>query len=287
MVEAGFTPKASIYKTLLILSPNYSTAEGWFKQMTEKGFSLDEVTYAALIKLSPDYPTAERWHNNLIEAGFSPIVSNISQLINLSPDLTIAINWFKQIQKLKIPLDEKISCMLAVKVKYFTDAQNLTKILENSSAHIGQSYYAALYARIAWSITAAELLEWHFQQKYVWIGALESAIKAFAKLGRLEDSLRIALAFPYFDSACKVFREHGDNAITYFLQKIEEGFEPENATYALGICYMENEKYSEALQMFELSLSFSITTKRKEDIKKRIEIVSERLRKTEGSKLHI
>ncbi|MFZ5868657.1 MAG: hypothetical protein ACOYXY_22445 [Thermodesulfobacteriota bacterium] len=268
--ELGAPLSTSQYNRLIHKSATPAEALAWFKRMTDLAVPPDVVTYNTLINLSPDLPTAEAWFKRMTDSAVPPNVVTYNTLINLSPDLPTAEAWFKRMTDSGVAKTEVATSALAAKIKTLADANHLTTILQEAGAYVGESYYAAIYARIACSLSGQELLNWHFQQKYKWIPALESAIKAYAVLGRMEDSFRIALAFPYLAAAGKVFRQHGDAAATYYARLLEVDFEPFNATYALGVCFMENNRDSEALQMLRRAYTLATTEKRKDDILRRI-----------------
>jgi tetratricopeptide (TPR) repeat protein len=244
--------------------------------MTDEGVPPDVFTYSTLINLSPDLATAEVWFKRMTDEGVPPDVVTYSTLINLSPDLATAEVWFKRMTDEGILVTETITSRLATKIQTLNDANKLTSTLQEADAFVGQAYYSAVYARIACHLSGSELLNWHFQQKHQWTPALESAIKAYSKLGSIEDSCRIALAYPYLASARRVFRCHGDAAAIYYAGLIQADFELYNATYALGICFMENNRDYEALQMFKEALNLATVEKRKQDIGKRISDIKAR-----------
>src|SRR5258708_5297244 len=270
MKEAHIRPSDFTYNALIKLSPDLQTAEGWLKRMQEAGIRPDDVTYNTLIKLSPDLKAGEIWLKRMQEAGMRPDEFTYGSLIKLSPDLKTGEAWFKRMQEARLELTDIGTSSLAAKNTTLDDADRLTAKLEQAPGHVGQAYFSAIYSRLATYLSGSELLDWHFQQKYRWAEALGAAIRSYAAAGRTEDSFRIALGFPYLDAARKIFRDHGDSASRYYMQLLSQEFEPYNTTYALGVCFAENNRRTEALPMLKEALRLASSDKRKEHIRQMI-----------------
>ncbi|MBL4691533.1 MAG: hypothetical protein JKY68_08775, partial [Rhodospirillales bacterium] len=280
MREAGVRPDEVTYNTLIKLSPDLETAKVWFDAMREAGVRPDEFTYSTLINLSPDLEAATVWFDAMREAGVRPNEVTYSTLINLSPDLETATVWFDAIREAGVRPDEVTMSSLAKKIKHPDDADRLTKFFLDAEIFIGEGYYAAIYSLLSQHLDAEELLAWYARQRFRDPRALNAAIAGFARSGKIEDACRVALSFPYLDSAWKIYREDQEIAIAYYSRLLAEEFEPHNAVYALGYCFKENGRYEEALEMFNQALSMSKHEKRTENIQKQISEIHQALGKT-------
>ncbi len=270
MTRLSVQPTLPVYNSLISKSPSYRDAIDWFNRMRREDLAPDVITYNTLINLSPDLETARGWFDAMREAGVHPDEVTYNTLIDLSPDLETARGWFDAMREAGVHPDEVTASSLAKKVEHPGDAERLTGELLDAGAFIGEGYYSALYGRLAQHFSAEELLGWHARQKYRRTAALAAAIRAFASQGQVEEACRVALAFPYLEAAWKVFRDHEEAAVVYFSGLLSEDFEPHNAVYALGYCFLENGRHDEALEMFNEALSLSRQEKRTEDIQKRI-----------------
>ena len=280
MLSLRVEPTTLLYNALINGSANIGDAVDWFERMDKAGIAPNVVTFNTLINLSPDLPTAEGWFERMDKAGIAPNVVTFNTLINLSPDLPTAEGWFERMDKAGIAPNELTSSTLAKNLRSLEDADRITKKLETAHAFLGDGYYSTIYARLPQYISGTELLDWHFQQSHRRHSSLGAAIHRYETHGKLEDCFRVALAFPYFDSARKAFRLHSQDAINYYSGLIEIGYEPDNATYALGIYYAENQQDENALKMLNEALRLSSIQKRTTYIVELIKTIKARLGST-------
>ncbi len=270
MRRVNLEPDVFTYSIIINLSPDHATAKSWFEAMVKAGVQPDEVTYSTLINLSPDHATAKSWFEAMVKAGVQPNEVTYNTLINLSPDYATAKSWFEAMVKAGVQPGEYTASALTKSTATREQAERLNDKLLELQIFLGDAYYTTLYGKLAPYLTAEELLAFHVRQKYRSSAAIGTAIRAFEANKRITDALRASLAFPFVEAARRVFRKHEDAAVTYFSGLLAKDFERHNCTYALGYCYYENGRHSEAQEFFRKALALSTQEPRIEDIQKRI-----------------
>jgi tetratricopeptide (TPR) repeat protein len=231
-----------------------------------------------MINISPDYATAKHWFEQMREARVAPDDVTYSTLINISPDYATAKHWFEQMREARVAPNMVTLTTIAKHVTSFAEADELTGLILASECQIGYGYFAKIYSIVARELTAPQLLSWRAKQGHKSPSALDAAISRYRRDEKIEDALRVALAFPYLPASRKLFRDRNDAAVAYYSKCLADGFEPYNANYALGYCFFEACDYDPARALFGAALEDAPSGPRCKDIKGRLEEIRERSR---------
>ncbi|WP_209428372.1 hypothetical protein, partial [Pararhodobacter sp. SW119] len=119
----------------------------------------------------------------------------------------------------------------------------------------GYPFYCSVYQSCACDLLSAdELLDWAFAKGKTSFDAFQTAVNKYSKLGKLDESLRIASAFPHFPVCRKLFQRFPDAAESYLSGRFEAGLEPANAATALGYFYKSINRSDLAIIWFNKAL---------------------------------
>ncbi len=254
MVRKGIPIAVKLFNAMMSRTRNYQDALGWLELSRKYHQKPDVFTFNILINLSPDLKVAEEWlaemkTPEMKAAGVRPDVVTYTSLIDLAPDFAKAKALLIEMGGLGIRPNEQTASSIAKSVNDANEANQLVGLLDPYVR--ATAFHTSLYAKLVETMAAEDLLNWHFRQERIWNASLEAAVAGYYKRHKLNDALRVALAFPYFDASCKIFRQSSVKSIAYFRQKIADNFELENSYNALGICYQESGQVELAVEALQ------------------------------------
>lgn len=186
-----------------------------------------------------DFAAAHRQLALFTDLYGTPSVLAYSVLLNLAPDYPKGRAVLDEMIAADVTPNAVTASTMAKLVRSVAEADALTdEMLGFGAANPG--FFNTIVSRIHPLLSGAELLGWVFGKakafKFPPISAFEPAIVGYRKKQRFDDALRIILPFPHLPTSVAYLTSPGraKYAEAYFIARYDEGFEPDNASYALA-----------------------------------------------------
>jgi tetratricopeptide (TPR) repeat protein len=266
MIRKGIEPNVVTYNTLINKADTFADAEKWTNEMIRKGIEPNVVTYNTLINKADTFADAEKWTNEMIRKGIEPDVVTYSTLINKADTFADAEKWTNEMIRKGIEPDVVTYNTLINKADTFADAEKWTNEMIRKGIEPEREAYSALYSKNLTTMTAEQILERVLTQKRHRETSINAAIASFRKILRPDHAVRLARDYTHLESARKLIRELPKETIRYFREFARSNPEDPNASYSLGIAYIETGERRKALPYLQKALTLATAGKRKENL---------------------
>jgi len=171
-----------------------------------------------------------------------PDIYTFNTLLNLAKDLKAGEAIFERINAAPdVELTETTTTTFA---RLATTIEEVERVIEMTAdtGKCGPSFWSSLMPVLCNAFSGNDLLGFVFVRirgigGTFFIGGLDAAISWYRTQKDYKSALRVAVAFPHFESARKLFRQEHEISITTLSDHYN--LEPHHATYALAIAYLE------------------------------------------------
>jgi len=99
--------------------------------------------------------------------------------------------------------------------------------------------YNTVFSKDLSEVSADQMIDWYKNEGCGSEEPLQAAIGSYRRDKRIGEALRICIEWPYLGAARRIMRGYGEETLRYFEKQLEDISLAWNATFALGIAYLE------------------------------------------------
>lgn len=266
MREAGLRPNVDTLNALIAKAEDYEAVQIWLQHMEQDGIQPNLSTFKTLIEKARDEITLDKWVDKMRRAKLQPDTATLSLLISKAKDHATAVTWLEHMEEEGVKPNAETFDLLIEKAEDVVTAKAWIEKMFKAGIQPGLFSFLTLFSKDITSISAEELLRWYLSLEYHPPEAMQRAIAAYRRKGRLQDALRLALDYPYNQSSLKLVREYPSETLAYFQSVVNQKPDHPNGAYALGMALMELGQYAEAEPWLARAHDLAAPGPRKEEL---------------------
>jgi len=232
MQKEGVRPDVVVYNALISRASDYDTAKFWMETMQKEGVQPDINSYNTLISGASDYSVAGAWLETMLEEYIQPNLVSFNRLLPKAPDYGTASSLFDAIRQEGIQPNIVTYNTLISKAPDYDIAVSLLDAMQEEGIRPNTDSYNRLFSKNLSGKSADDILKWYLAQEHHPEEPIQTAITTFRKVGRIDQSLRLALEYPHLQVARKLIREIMDEVFSYLETIKEQGIKPDVVTYS-------------------------------------------------------
>lgn len=245
---AGIRPDVRTFNALILRCDGNRAESRWLEIMLQQGVAPNAETFRILVQKSKDEATAVKRLEKMEKLAVRPDTAVLNAMLTKTKSYATAAQWMERFVRAGVALDAESYALLVALSEDFETARHW---IEASIAQGMEPYemtFVSLFGKDLTNVDAESLLTWYLGLPYHPSKPIQRAIANYRRRGQVRDALRLALDYPYTQTALKTIRQFPTQALAYFEGIVTGDPDHPNGTYALGMALYELGRTDEAEQ---------------------------------------
>ena len=263
MRNAGITPDVVAYTALISKSKTCEDAARWLGEMQGAGIRPDAIAYGSVLVKCNSYDDAKEWLERIQNEGVGINAFMLNNVIARCESYEDAVGWVERMRRERIQPDAFTLNLLVAKCDSFEDAIGWIGRMQGHGVEPCFETFTKLFAKDLSRVPAKSLLRWFLEQPCHPDRSLQGAIAQYRRRGMISQAFRLTLNYPHLEASRRVLRELGEKAIKRCARLLKRDPNHSNATYALGVAFLDQGDVESAAKWLEKAADLAFSGRRK------------------------